>query len=237
MVSRPWLSGSRLIVRDALGAGEDVLLPEGPGTFCTPVISRGRLLVAFDRGTRSLVASTTAMGEDLRELVEIDGLLAMLPSPDGRWLALGSAAADQSPYRGLWRLPLDGPARPQRVTDRDCIAFFWLPDSQGLLTIESDEEQGCLWWQLHLPDSGDRRRVGSMRPTREMMFHLHFFEQFAQSHPLVSPCGRFLVQASYADPRRDGVQGLARLERIDLADPHASFEPMAEGSYGVFAPP
>ena len=53
-------SGSRLVVRDPLGGGEDVALPGAPGTFCAPMVVGDRLVTAVRRGSASVVVSTDA---------------------------------------------------------------------------------------------------------------------------------------------------------------------------------
>ena len=106
------------------------------------------------------------------------------------------------------------------------------------MTVGLDEARKCLWWNLHLVESGDRRTIGPFRPTRELMFHLHFFEQFAGSHPLVSPDGRFLVYPSFegalAGP--DAPPGRPRIEVVELGRPEMPTVAVAHGRYATFAP-
>lgn len=231
-------SGSRLTVRDPLGSGEDVPLPGVPGTFCAPIVVGDRVVYAIQRGERSVVISAHPDGGDPVELFEAEGLLAFVPSPDGRWLAVSHAALDRGPYVGVSRVPLDGSGPAEQVAPEPCMAFFWLPGSDGLLTVGLDEARKCLWWNLHLVESGDRRTIGPFRPTRELMFHLHFFEQFAGSHPLVSPDGRFLVYPSFegalAGP--DAPPGRPRIEVVELGRPEMPAVAVAHGRYATFAP-
>jgi hypothetical protein len=71
-----------------------------------------------------------------------------------------------------------------------------------------------------------------MYPTRDLGFYLRFFEQYAQSHPLVDPDGRFLLLAgTFADNDGDNTP---HLWRIGLDD--GSAEQLGEGLFGVWGP-
>ena len=135
-------------------------------------------------------------------------------------------------------MPLDGSGPAVVVATEPCMAFCWLPDSAGLLTVGVDEPGKRLWWNLHLLDSGDRRVVGPFRPTRELLFHLHFFEQFVGSHPLVSADGRWLAYPTYAGAAGppDSPPGKPQIEVVDLSRPDAAPVAVAEGRYCTFAP-
>ena len=231
-------SGKRLVLRDARGNGEDIPLLDAPGGFCTPMLAGERVLVAEETGEGSTVVSLEMDGTSPEALVTRPGLLAFVPDPTGRWLAFTHVHESRGPYDGLEVLALDGSSGPRRVKNSPCLAFAWLPDGKGLLTVDVDEPAKRLWWTLHGVESGESRRLAPFRPTREMMFHLHFFEQFVHSHPLVSPDGRYLVYATYehADGDPDAPNGTPHITVLDLHDPDAAPVAIAAGRYAVFAP-
>ena len=231
--------GKRVVVRDALGVREDAPMPGEPGTFCAPMVVGEEVLYARANGTRSTLIRAHPDGSDPRALWEVDGLIAFVPSPDQSLVAFGSVDHDRGPYDGVSVMPLDGSSEPRRVIDHPCLAFAWLPDGQGLLSATIDEERKCLWWHLHLLASGDERRLCPFRPTREMMFQLHFFEQFVQTHPLISPDGRWLIQATFpnAADGPDAPSGPPRIEILDLSDPRARPRLLAHGRFATFGPP
>ncbi len=231
-------SGKRLVLRDARGNGEDVPLLDSPGGFCTPMLAGERVLVAREADVGSTVVSLALDGTPPLALVTRPGLLAFVPDPTGRWLGFTHVHEARGPYDGLEVLPLDGSAEPRRITDTPCLAFAWLTDGESLLTVDVDEPGRRLWWTLHRVKAGTSRRLAPFRPTREMMFHLHFLDQFVHSHPLVSPDGRHLVYATYVhahwDP--DAPNGTPHIAVIDLHDPDAVPVTVAAGRYAVFAP-
>lgn len=231
-------SGKRLVLRDARGNQEDLPLLDAPGGFCTPMVAGDRVVVAEESGAGSTVVSLAADGSEAVPLVTRPGLLAFVPDPTGRWLAFTHVHETRGPYDGLEVVALDGSTPARRLVDTPCLAFAWLPDGEALLTVGVDEPGKRLWWTLHLVESGDSRRLAPFRPTREMMFHLHFFEQFVHSHPLVSPDGRYLVYATYenAEGEPDAPNGTPHITVLDLHDPTASPTALAAGRYAVFAP-
>lgn len=231
-------SGKRLVVRDARGSREDLPLLSTPGGFCTPMLAGERVLVAEETGQGSTVVSLSTDGVDPIALVTRPGLLAFVPDPTGRYLAFTHVHESRGPYDGLELVALDGSSAPRRLVDHPCLAVSWLPDGEALLTVAVDEPGKRLWWHLHLVASGESRRLAPFRPTREMMFHLHFFEQFVTSHPLVSPDGRYLVYATYenASEGPDAPNGTPRIVVLDLRTPGAEPQVRAAGRYAVFAP-
>ena len=227
----------RLLWRDPLGTGDDLPLLQVPGNFCAPVFVGSQAVIALHDETGSslhrLDGDQPGPSLDLRS-----GLVAMLPSPDGRWLAITSSPdGEGQPYQGLDLLDMtEEEPRPLPLTPGPMLAFFWSPDSAFLVYVVVDREQNCLqWYRLGL--DGGLRSLGSFWPTRDMLFYLHFFDQYALSHPLISPDGRWLCYAGY--PAGSGHADLSVPPQVyvqDLQHPDRAATEVCGGSFAVFAP-
>lgn len=228
--------GARVLVRHATGRGTVTLFDDPAGSFCTPLFCGSEAVYVAGRGSGSWLAVSGADGEGTRLLGSWPGLLAVVPSPTSPVVALGAASRGEgSPYEGLSLVPLDG-GDPTRLTDEPCMAFFWDPRGRYVLYAALDSAAGGLRWRSVEIEGGRTREHGLCHPSRDLLFHLHFFEQFGRSHPLISPDGRTLVYASHATPgRRDTDQG-CQILAVDLLASGAEPRVLAEGSYAVFSP-
>jgi len=164
-------------------------------------------------------------------LEAIDGLVALLASPDGRTIARAIAPqGDGTPYRHLGLIDVEtGELTP--VLEQDCLAYFWIPTGQGLLACRVDTQRNLLVWQ-RIDRRGQVDTVFEMTPTRDLGFYLRFFEQYAQSHRIVSPHGEHLLVAG-ALPNEKSNEN-PTLWQVRLRDGRA--EPVAHGVFGVYAP-
>jgi TolB protein len=90
-------------------------------------------------------------------------------------------------------------------------AFFWSPDGERLAYLTWLDLPNETWaqWRVFDLTTGRDRGFAAFNPTPLMRFALYSFGQYAQSHRLWSPDGRYLV---YAD--RD----IAAVDRIWLVD-------------------
>jgi hypothetical protein len=227
----------RLIVRDPLGEGEDVLFDRPPGSFCAPVFCAGRAVYALRRadGASDVVVSDTD-GGDPQLLLNRRGLLAIAPAPGGLpWIAVSAAPRGEgTPYRGIDLVHVrSGEVRP--VSTADCLAFFWSPRGDYVLYAVVDSDANCLLWHRVSVDGGPPVGLGSFWPTRDILFYLHFFDQYAQSHPIISPDGRWVAFAGY--PAGGGQADLSNPPRIylkDVYEPDRPPELAGTGSFAVF---
>lgn len=228
---------SRILLQRADGKGEPIVLPDPPGSFCTPVYSGSRPVYVGGHLGRSWLCVARPDGGRSLALGAFDGLVAVLPDPSAPRVAVGAAPRGEgTPYEGLWVAPLDG-GPMARVTEDAVMAFFWAPDGGRLLYASPDLVSSCLRWRSVELASGKIRDLCPFWPSRELLFYLHFFEQFATSHPLVSPDSRSLVFASYAASEQ-GTPDTARCHvlAIDLDDPDPQPRILGEGTLGVFSP-
>ncbi len=228
----------RLMLRDPLGDGEDVLYERAPGSFCAPVFPGERAVVALRKpdGSSEVVACAPD-GSDAVSLLSRRGLMAVLPGPKGSpWLAVACAPKGEStPYRGIDLVHVDT-GETRALTTSDCLAYFWSPNGDYLLYALVDSDANCLYWYKVDVAGGEPVGLGSFWPTRDILFYLHFFDQYAQSHSLISPDGRYVVFAGY--PAGGGQADLSSPPRIylkDVLDPARPPEMVGRGSFAVFS--
>lgn len=235
----------RIMLRAVGPEGEDVVFPTGPGTFCAPLMVAGDpprvAFVSAAPGERSHVITANVDGGRPRHVATLRGLLAVVPDKEGRQLAIGSAMEGEStPYDGVWLGDAEGGPLHQ-VSTHPCMAFFWCRGGRRLVYASLDREAGCARWtrmDLGSPDPSDSVEVEltPFWPTRDQLFLLHFFEQYAPSHAMVDPTGRWLVYASHPDPASDDPDTRPRILLIDLDQPDPEPQPIAFGRFAAFAP-
>lgn len=225
----------RLMLRNLTPTGEDGLFDALPGSFCTPLFFRDRLLYVTGRSMQSHVCVALPDGSEPQVIASMEGLLAVIPSPDGGQIAIASAPRGEgSPYRGIWVVDSDGgPVR--QILDGDCQAYFWLPDGEAMIYARVDRAARCLRWVWLDVQSCEEIVLGSFWPSRDQMFYLHFFEQYFDSHPLISPDGRTLIYAGHPGPDAPG-ERQSRLWQLDLTRPGRPAEPFGTGTFAVFSP-
>ncbi len=227
----------RLVLRDPFGTAEDVIYDRPPGSFCAPVFVGGSALWATPEDGGSLIYASTPDGRRARPIINRKGLCALIAAPGGSsLLAVANAPGGEgTPYAGIDLCDLvSQEVRP--LTRMPCLAFFWSPTGEWLLVAEVCSDDNCLrWWKMAI--NGDAPvPLGTFWPTRDVIFFLHFFDQYTMSHPLVSHDGRHIVFAGY--PAGGGHADLSRPPRIYLCDVDRPEEPATEvdgGSFAVFS--
>lgn len=226
----------RLILRDPLGSAEDVQHDRAPGSFCAPIFVAGEAVYALQREDGgSDVVRGSPDGQNVETLFSRRGLLAVLPAPNGSPQIAVSCApgGEHSPYQGIEVLDVQS-GRSRTLTDSKCFAFFWSPQADFIVYAVVDGDNNCLFWYRVSVDGGSAEPLGSFWPTRETLFYLRFFDQYASSHPMVSPDARHIVFAGY--PAGGGQADLSGPPRIfvkELDSPAPPVE-MARGSFAVF---
>lgn len=227
----------RLVFRDPLGTEADELLDRPPGTFCAPVGVAGRAVYALrdQEGGSEIVVSDLA-GHNLNPLLHRRGLVAIVPAPAGLPLVAVSHAprGEGTPYRGLDVVNVETGA-VRNVRKQDGLAFAWSPDGRWLLHAVVESEQNCLRWYRVPVEGGEAEPLASFWPTRDTLFFLHFFDQYAISHPVLSADGRFLAFAGY--PAGGGQADLSQSPRVWIHDIEGRrTESLSDGSFCTWAP-
>jgi hypothetical protein len=222
-------SNARMMVLDPDMRKPTEILPGTPGDFCAPVTVGERVIYGVHEHGRGEILMVDRDAKVVN-LPGGEGLLAFLPSPDGRLLARAVApGGDGTPYQGLVLIDLES-GEERAISDMDCLAFTWLPDSSGLVVTRVDGERGLTEWFL-VDIQGTARHVADLVPTRDLRFYLRFFEQYTQSHPIVDPNSRYVLLPGV-------LRGQASSSRIWKCPLHGgSPEEIAEGQFATFGPP
>jgi len=114
----------------------------------------------------------------------------------------------------------------------DISGFFWSPDGERIGYLSRLALRDTAWMQWRVYDFAEDldRGFAAFNPSYQMRYVVSSFNQYAQSHRLWSPDGRYLVYADQDD---------ARVERIWMVDTFAErgAEPIlvAEGSMGFWS--
>ena len=227
---------TRLVLRDVKGDSPDEHFSKDPGNFCTPlVVGNQAVFVGRDEDHGVLCVSDLA-GANVQGLTGIEGLVAVVASPTGNALAFsGAPPKNRQPYQGLWIADLET-ARHRRIYDGGVVAFFWLPGGERLLVVTHGRGPAQLHWSVVDVASGDMQPLAGFYPSMDQKFYLHYFEQFAVSHPPVSSDGKRLVYASHPNPRGATSDSTSHICMVNLDHEAPSVEVCVPGDFGVFSP-
>jgi Tol biopolymer transport system component len=190
----------RVVVVDISSGQVFHQITDRPGEFRVPVWSpQDNLLTYVERGNHE---------EDILFLYDVDtgekGPIATvgssavaLWSANGHTLAFSSASRPgSSMFPQVQTLDLTT-GRTSTVLDEPVIGFFWSPQSDFLLYLTVDKQQNFLSWNRFVRTNGEKTELARFLPSREQMFILSFFDQYAPSHPPLAPDGSALAFAGY----------------------------------------
>ena len=118
-------------------------------------------------------------------------------SADGHSLAFSSTArSGSSMFPQVQVLDLTT-GRQSTVLEEPVLGFFWSPQNDFLLYLTIDQQQNFLCWNRFVRTNGEKTEIARFLPSREQMFILSFFDQYALSHPPLAPDGSALAFAGY----------------------------------------
>jgi TolB protein len=178
-------------------------------------------------GGQAALTVQDAAATEARRLVVVAPDAAFLWAPSGDRLAFSSRVAGQQLfYGGLETVKGDGSDR-QRVSDQSVAAFYWSPDGKRLAFAALDPAVRALTWNVVDADGKNRRQVGSFVPSRDQLFVFTYFDQYAQSHAVWSPDGKYLTYAGTTVEKARG----------DVRDPNAAQAQQDELPPQVFVVP
>jgi hypothetical protein len=220
------------VVRDTKGELPDEVLPQTPGRYCRPLILKDRAVhVSRVNGMEHLVCSDL-LGGDERILLEYEGLGAVMPARSRNSVVFSSAPnAGQTPYRGASLIGLNNQGTT-RLTEDDILCFFWSDKGEQLIYVRIVPEFNCLAW-CSVRDNENPVELIRFRPSREMLYYLNFFDQFAETHPLISADGRYLVFAGLLESETP--ESKPRLFVLDLRGADV-LRCVGQGTFGCFEP-
>jgi TolB protein len=171
--------------------------PTGERVAFVAAVPGGQAALAVQPATEAEPARIAPVGSDT----------AVLWSPTVDLIAFSTRAGDRPLlYRGLDTVRPDGSDR-RRVTEADLLGFSWAPDGKRLAFAALDLPRGALTWTVADADGRNQRQVASFAPSEDQLRMFAFFDQYAQSHAVWSPDGRYLVYSGTPpNPRWSGAQ-------------------------------
>jgi hypothetical protein len=220
----------RVAIRDSEGRLPDQVLPQPPGNYCAPVVVGGRVVHVERRPGSNVLVSTNLDGDDVEELMEFEGLGAFVPAGEDHVVFAAAPKGEGNPYRGATLVHIVT-GETTRLHEEDSLAFFWSEPGHQLLYARVDTDDNCLAWCSARPNESTVT-LCQFVPSREMLFYLHFFDQFVLSHQLVSPDGRHLVFSGHLPGSVDGPASVF-VKPLRTEEPPRS---VISGSFACFSP-
>jgi Tol biopolymer transport system component len=208
--------GATLARYDLSSGGPPSHLSSRPAEFRVPALSPdGKWLATTELGAggESTLFVTTQTGADPRRVAAVRAGLAALWAPRGGRLAYALTERSGESIFASLQLWSEG-ARPVKLASDPLAAFFWSPDGERLAIVGFDPGvRSFSWWVVEVA-GGPPRRLAQFTPSRDELFVLTFFDQFAPAMTPWSPDSRRLV---YVDASRAG-DTAGRLTIVDTAD-------------------
>ena len=239
--------GAQLLLFDLAGgeAGPRPIL-RARATFRAPVwTADGRHFIygAPKAGSASAIyRGRREPGGEAEELLELPSGAAFVRAPgDDRLALIGIQHEDGAePRDGVTVLYIDERAS-RRISERPASAAFWTPDGLSLIVFEPTPSSTMITVSRH-----DLSRAGAppaplarFQPSAEYAAMLAFFDQFAETHPIISPDGKWVTISGLAlgnggsSRRGFGPQNGCYVVPVDGSRPP---ERVAAGSIGFFSP-
>ena len=176
--------------------------------------------------------------EERDAIMELQGAVALVRDPSSnRLLATTIDAGDSEPQRLEL---LDTDAGTQRTLERGPIsAAFWAPDGAAAYFFEPIVGSAALsLFRRELQGEG-RRLLARFQPSREFATLIAFYDQFALSHAIVSPDGRWVMFSGLALHNGGAGRGALRPQNgcyVVRTDGTEAPQRVAAGDVGFFAP-
>jgi Tol biopolymer transport system component len=222
-------SGSTRIARDNPTFRSPVWTLEGDAfLYTTPNTSDG---VTLWRSTRD--------GESREALLPVNGMSTLVRAPQTDLIAV-TPLAGQGPLSREVMIVDANTGTSQTVTSGPVTALSWAPDGSALFYVSPiGGEADLTLLRLDLK-TGQRRPLAQFRPSGEFATLLGFFDQFAHSHSLVSPDGRWIAFSGLlaGENNGGGRKGTSPQNNCYVVSTSGTQAPrwMGAGEFGVFPP-
>lgn len=223
----------RVVVVDTASGQTLHQVTNRPGDFRVPAWSPQENLLAYverdEHDDDILFLYDIDSGEKGPVTTTESGTVAVW-SADGHTLAFGSTSrSGSSLFPQVQTLDLTT-GRMSTVIDEPVLGFFWSPQSDFLLYLTIDPQQNFLCWNRLVRTNSEKTEIARFLPSREQMFILSFFDQYALSHPPLAPDGSALAFAGYlATPVSSTTT--SHVYYVSLHEPTASPTKVAPGQF------
>ena len=240
--------GQRIDIYDVASGDVVETISQAPGFFQAPDWSPvdNRLLfgsLGQDGASTDLVIVES---EEVQTIVPgLDGLVYFAWAPDSNAIAYTNSAGpltivDAKTGDIIAHSPVSG-----------VLAFFWAPDSQKIAYItrvssgeslsvnagtsgvlaayQQQDSPLSLAWSVIDISSGENHRYEGFVPTRDMIYLLTYFDQFAQSHRVWSPDSTHLIYSEQFESAFPAIQIL------DIREKNSTPVTIAEGLIGIWS--
>ncbi len=148
------------------------------------------------RAARSEIGASNAQ----EELMEVAGASSFVVSPtDDRLAVMSLPLNDAGPRRLTILNPSTGDQ--QLIAERDITGICWSPDGRAIFAFEPQPSStmiSIVRYDIGADQPGAGLRLARFQPSAEFATLLSFFDQFAHSHQIVSPCGRWITFSGLA---------------------------------------
>ena len=206
---------STLINTSLLPYGEDSSLSQRPGGFSVPLLINDHTVFAEKSQNKTYIYQSGLNGDDKTLLFDVVGVVSMQRHPSKPLIAYASApSSDGTPFVGLSIFNIMGRSH-QLVFKDELSSFYWSPCGERLLLVRVDREKRCMHLEMWSESEG-LTYVHPFWPTREQIFHIHFFEQFDLSHKQFSECGKYFVYSGFR--KKDIDEGISLEPYVFLTD-------------------
>jgi len=191
---------ARVVVIDTDSGQIQQQITDRPGEFRVPVWSPHDNLLTYvehDAYENDILFLYDADSGEKGPVTTVGSGTVALWSADGTALAFSSMSrVGSSIFPEVKVLDLET-GHTSTVLDEPILGFFWSPQSDFLLYLTIARQQNYLCWNRLMRVSGEKTELVRFLPSREQMFILSFFDQYALSHPPLAPDGSALAFAGY----------------------------------------
>lgn len=239
--------GAQLLLFDLAGGGDRprTVLRAKP-TFRAPIWSSdGERYIygAPKAGSKSaLYRGERQSAAEAEELFESPGAAAFTKAPNSDLVAVVGIQEDEAGAGqdgGGVRVFDIGGSEPRQISKHPASAAAWTPDGEALLAFEPQPNSTMITVTRYNLDEGRPRPIARFQPSAEYATLLAFFDQFALSHQIVSPDGRWLTLSGLAlGNGGSGRRGLGPQNGCYVVALDGSSAPrrIGAGSIGFFSP-